>query len=117
MSLFGAPVAHEDHARRAVLAALAIQRSIKALRDETGWLDQALTALEHLPRCRETSETAVDIRLDLRNALWPVGELTKLQNVLREAEALAESIGDQPRLARVLIYLTHCLWGAGDNEG
>ena len=88
-----------------------------ANQEAIGWLNQALTALEHLPRCRETSETAVDIRLDLRNALWPVGELTRLQNVLREAEALAESIGDQPRLARVLIYLTHCLWGVGDNEG
>ena len=88
-----------------------------ANQEAIGWLNRALTALEHLPRCRETSETAVDIRLDLRNALWPVGELTRLQNVLREAEALAESIGDHPRLARVLIYLTHCLWGVGDNEG
>src|SRR5678815_1221885 len=29
MGLFGAPVAHEDHARRAVLAALGIQRALR----------------------------------------------------------------------------------------
>lgn len=36
MALFGAPVAHEDHARRAALAALGIQRALAGYREELG---------------------------------------------------------------------------------
>src|SRR5215510_11306101 len=34
MALFGAPIAHEDHARRAVLAALGIRRALERSREE-----------------------------------------------------------------------------------
>ncbi len=36
MALFGAPVAHEDHARRAVLAALGLQQSLRERQTEFG---------------------------------------------------------------------------------
>ena len=42
------------------------------------------------PRRRETLEQAIDLRLDLRNALFPLGEFERVLGYLREAEALAE---------------------------
>jgi class 3 adenylate cyclase/tetratricopeptide (TPR) repeat protein len=38
MALFGAPIAHEDHARRSVLAALGVQEAAGRLRDPSGAL-------------------------------------------------------------------------------
>ena len=41
-----------------------------ALREAVACFEQALAALTHLPESRATQEQAIDLRFDLRNALW-----------------------------------------------
>jgi tetratricopeptide (TPR) repeat protein len=69
-----------------------------ATRDAVAYLEQALTALTHLPETRETREQAIDIRFGLRNALVAQAEFGRVEAYLREAEALATLLGDQRRL-------------------
>ena len=45
-----------------------------ALREAVACFEQALAALTHLPESRATQEQAIDLRFDLRNALWSLGE-------------------------------------------
>ena len=67
----------------------------------SGHFEQALSALQHLPETRDTREQAVDLRLALRSALWPSGNLGRILALLREAETLAEALDDPRRLAQV----------------
>jgi class 3 adenylate cyclase/tetratricopeptide (TPR) repeat protein len=68
-------------------------------------LEQALVALEHLPDGTETVREAVDIRLDLRGSLMPLGEWQIMHEHLLVAKDLATDLGDRERLARVYSYL------------
>jgi tetratricopeptide (TPR) repeat protein len=83
--------------------AQALARS--ANREAMMFFEQALGALQHLPDSHDTRVQAIDLRLDLRNALWTLGELERLFVNLQEAEVLAEALGDQHRLGWVLVYL------------
>ena len=67
-----------------------------------GLLREALRALERLPETPETLAQAVDIRLELRIALIPLGRYEDVLGVMREAEGLATRLGDRARLGRVL---------------
>ena len=46
-----------------------------AYREAVGYFEQALSALPHLPETRDTCEQAIDLRLALRSALLPSGDL------------------------------------------
>ncbi|MFQ5830980.1 MAG: adenylate/guanylate cyclase domain-containing protein [Candidatus Methylomirabilia bacterium] len=85
-----------------------------ANREAAACYEEALGALGHLPDSRETLEQAIDVRFDLRNALWPLGQLGRIVDYLREAEALAQALDDQRRLGRVFSYVTQYFWMTGD---
>jgi class 3 adenylate cyclase/tetratricopeptide (TPR) repeat protein len=72
-----------------------------AHREAVGYLEQALSALSRLPETRDTCEQAIDLRLALRTALTPLGDVGRILAYLREAEALAVALDDSRRLGRV----------------
>jgi class 3 adenylate cyclase/tetratricopeptide (TPR) repeat protein len=84
-----------------------------ANRGAVGSFEQALVALQHLPETRETLEQAIDLRFDLRPSLFALGDLQRLTEHLREAEGLAQALGDQLRLGRVSLHTSHYLWSTG----
>jgi len=65
-------------------------------------LRDALRALGRLPETPDTLAQAVDVRLELRLALVPLGRYQDVLAVMRQAEDLATRLGDRARLGRVL---------------
>src|SRR5262249_23711631 len=63
-----------------------------AYREAVACLEQALSALQHLPETRDIREQAIDLRLALRAALHPLGDFGRILTCLREAEALADTL-------------------------
>jgi tetratricopeptide (TPR) repeat protein len=78
------------------------------------YFDRALVALGHLPRTSATAELAIDLRLDLRYALMPLGEFPRVGEHLSEAGRLAREAGDQRRLGLVSAFLTNYYHLMGD---
>jgi class 3 adenylate cyclase/tetratricopeptide (TPR) repeat protein len=88
-----------------------------ALREAVACFEQALAALKRLPESRATQEQAIDLRFDLRIALWDLGEIGQTLDYLREAKTLAEALDDQARLGRVSAYMCRYFREMGDHDG
>jgi DNA-binding NtrC family response regulator/tetratricopeptide (TPR) repeat protein len=86
-----------------------------AFREAVAAFEQALVALEHLPRSRESMALDVDLRFELRNVLISGDDVHGMQRHLEAAEPLAMELGDRARLARVLVYRSTLLWLSGDH--
>ena len=78
-----------------------------ASREAVTCFEQALVALAHLPEGRERHEQAIDVRFGLRNALGVLREYGRILTYLREAEGLAQALGDQHRLGWGAAYMTN----------
>jgi len=86
-----------------------------AYRQGIACFEQALDAQRHLPETPEQLAQAVDLRFDLRNALFALGELEQILDHLTQARSLAEALGDRRRLGWVAAYMTHYHWRMGDH--
>jgi tetratricopeptide (TPR) repeat protein len=84
-------------------------------REAVEYFEQALTGLTHLPETRETRGLAIDIRCDLRSALYSLAEYGRIKGYLQEAERLAQELGDQRRLGWVSAYMSSLYLTIGGN--
>ncbi len=86
-----------------------------ANREATLFLSRATDALSHLPPSRVTLEQAFDVRLEIRTCLIRLGEFSRIGAELREAEHLAQALGDRRRSGRVLADLSDHCWILGEH--
>jgi tetratricopeptide (TPR) repeat protein len=87
-----------------------------AYREAIAHLEQALASLRRLPETRETTELTIDLRLDLRAALYPLGDQARMGEHLHEAERLARTLGDQRRLGRIASFMAQQRLATGDYD-
>jgi class 3 adenylate cyclase/tetratricopeptide (TPR) repeat protein len=95
-----------DHLR----AAGAKAHAHGAVQESLERLEQALDLASRLPASAENSRRAIDIRLDLHMPLYLMGQVPRLVELHREAEAIARRIEDQPRLGRVAYRMGVYSW-------
>jgi DNA-binding SARP family transcriptional activator/tetratricopeptide (TPR) repeat protein len=103
---WGAAVAHLR-----VAGAQAAARG--AYREAVGFFEGALAALGRLPHSRAHLETALDLRIELRDWLMPLNEVSRLATYVREAAGLARELGDDRRLSVTLGHFAHFEWATG----
>jgi class 3 adenylate cyclase/tetratricopeptide (TPR) repeat protein len=83
----------------------AVARS--AHRTAVRYFEQALQALEHRPETRDTTGQGIDLRLDLRTSLSPLGEFGRMLDYMTEAERLAQGLEDRRRLGLLTSLLAN----------
>jgi class 3 adenylate cyclase/tetratricopeptide (TPR) repeat protein len=71
-------------------------------------LESALVAVDHLPP-EERDTLAIDLRIELRHALTPLGRVQQTLDCLNAAEQLAVHLNDNARLARISSFTANCL--------
>ena len=74
---------------------------LSAYREGGAFFESALQAITHLPQDHERIRQGIDIRLRLRPIFGATANYNRLEDCLAEAESLATSIDDRPRLAAI----------------
>jgi tetratricopeptide (TPR) repeat protein len=100
------------YARRAGDRATALFVDARAVE----FYETALDALARQPETAVTARIAVDVRLDMRPPLWRAGQLDRIHERFREAEALATRYGFADALDSIYAYLVQYHWAKGNPD-
>jgi class 3 adenylate cyclase/tetratricopeptide (TPR) repeat protein len=92
------------HLRAAAARAIARAGNRVAVRH----LENALIAVDQLAG-EERRSLAIDLRIDLRHALTPLGQVQRTLDHLRTADQLATELNDRLRLGRIVSFTANCL--------
>jgi class 3 adenylate cyclase/tetratricopeptide (TPR) repeat protein len=84
-----------------------------APRTAAAYFDQALHALDHLPRTTDLATVEIDLQLGLHGCLMPLGDVRRLHDAVVKAGETASTIGDRTRLGRVMGVTAQNWWYAG----
>ena len=105
-----------DHVRAVQYLRQAAQNALRrsAHREAVQYYDRALQTLEHLPQPHDTRAQAIDLHLELRNALIPLGDYARILAHMQEAETISRALPDQPRLGLITSYMTHHFFQLGE---
>jgi predicted ATPase/class 3 adenylate cyclase len=85
-------------------------------KEAVAYYERALAALARLPASAERDRQGVDLRLEMRAPLWRLGRLDRLFPLFREAEELAQRLGDPRRLDTIYAFLVQYYWAMGEQE-
>jgi class 3 adenylate cyclase/tetratricopeptide (TPR) repeat protein len=87
-----------------------------AHREAVAHFERAVAAFRQLPDDRDRLPQTIDVLLQLRTALMPLGESHRIAACLHDAEALTIELGDERRLGRLRAYMTNYFYMAGDQS-
>jgi len=87
-----------------------------AIREAVAQFELALSAARHLPETTESLEQAIDLRFDLRNALWSIAAFEDILENLKSAELMAQKLDDRRRMGWISVFRSAGLWQLGRSE-
>ncbi len=87
-----------------------------AVREAVALFEKALLAGSNLPETRESLEQAIDLRFNLRNALWSIAGFEEILELLKHAERLAKKLNDPTRIGWISVYSSASLWQLGHSR-
>ena len=86
------------------------------IREAAALFERALTAGKHLPQSRDLLEQVIDLRFELRNALWSIGLFERILVHLDEADQFARKLADSSRIGWISVFRSASLWQLGRRD-